>query len=73
MTEDDARNKWCPFVRLSDTAQDGNAPNRWPAMWEENPSNVYCIGPQCMAWRLVKGPYDSTKPDEGYCGLAGKP
>lgn len=43
ITEYDAKNRWCPFARLSEM---GGTFNRCgPA------ANVECIGSQCMAWR----------------------
>jgi len=87
MTEDEARQKWCPFVRAADSL-DFRAPaaNRTAGPDEEqNPTWSKCIASDCMAWRWVGSdktgdpPTFSTDADEnrkrikGYCGLAGKP
>ena len=46
MLEEDAKKKWCPFVRLSITADNSmsfdNRGNDW-----HNPD---CIGSDCMMW-----------------------
>lgn len=55
MTDDEAKTKWCPFVRLggnlgSDAA--GSTWNRWPG--DKDPyDGSYCIGSACMAWRYT--------------------
>lgn len=76
MTEDEAKKKWCPFVRLCVKGQ--SAGNRYGDEngTIENPSSCRCIGSDCMAWRWADGmPSITGKPKnmcEGYCGLAGK-
>lgn len=74
MTEDEAKTKWCPHVRLSgrDNRADG-----------AQPQAVTCIGSACMAWRAIREEVSGTDADGfgyvrspvtgGYCGLAGKP
>ena len=80
MTEDEARQKWCPSVReiaaMSNYELPSNtvmynpstqvAGNRLP---DGNMSK--CIASDCMAWRWEDGPMDDEL--HGYCGLAGKP
>lgn len=75
MTEDEAKTKWCPFVRsgdrgaiYQDTAKGDVAPG------------IACIGSVCMAWRTVPkpeqvgaNPYIMRTIFDGFCGLAGKP
>jgi hypothetical protein len=87
LTEAEARKRWCPFARM------GDGVNRYLAVGVEEdgrprifPSNSYCVGSECMAWRHEK----SGIPQEwiaraamegapleiesrGFCGLAGKP
>ena len=63
MTEDEAKTKWCPHVRVPRVA--GSTSNRDSDgdFLQEH----LCVASQCMAWRLA------TKAGErgGYCGLAG--
>lgn len=69
MTEDEARQKWCPMVR------EGGAvfvSNRSSA--QQHAFN--CIASDCMMWRWRKPGFDgvpSSDKTKGYCGLAGKP
>lgn len=77
LTEDEAKTKWCPFVRLSEM---GGTFNRIsPA------ANLKCIASACMAWRWQSSasmdnpsgvPGAGTqeiKCERGFCGLASKP
>lgn len=76
MTEDEAKTKWCPFVRFS-IADDGDtAANRDSKVLSDKDSkhgdlqvrhNARCIASACMAWRS-----DLPNAVAGYCGLAGK-
>lgn len=60
MTEEEAKTKWCPFVRVAGPMQseaEGTSYNRWPpsdgttkAMLSEHVITL-CIGSACMAWR----------------------
>ena len=69
MTEEEARTKWCPFVRLSIAANPGVAFNIWSGD-DGDPMRATCIASQCMAWRWdFTG--SSLAHHEGYCGLAG--
>lgn len=72
MTEDEAKQKWCPMTRMADANQ-GYPMNRG------NQGGNGCIGSQCMMWRSHRT--ISGNPENkgavvsvvGYCGLAGKP
>ena len=75
MTEEEAKTKWCPFVRSQIVDQDENGrlmciSNRDKAqMVEVNDERVMthnCIGGSCMTWRWM----DRVG---GFCGLAGFP
>jgi len=63
MTEEEAKQKWCPFVRNVDS-DNTIYTNRDPRVADEYNHN--CLGSACMAWRK------HVKIGEGYCGLAGK-
>lgn len=69
MTEDEAKTKWCPFVRHAN-GSNGAGVNR--INWDRTYDYANCIGSACMAWR-----WDSIKPlqpsRDGHCGLAGDP
>ena len=80
MVEDEARTKWCPFVRILDGQPPGGAATN------REGRNTNCIGSNCMAWRWgerletereaylrgtdLRRTLQSTT--EGYCGLAGQ-
>ena len=78
MTEDDARQRWCPFVRIFIAPETVD----WQGMMFDNRGELSegrpnCIASDCMAWRWEK--YEEQieeglgrKGCDGYCGLAGK-
>lgn len=70
MTEEEAKTKWCPFVRVAAGMRDlayNRAPNDSPI------KHTACIGSACMAWRETHRVTDANvDPRDGYCGLAGK-
>ena len=83
MTEDEAKTKWCPFVRVMalDPRNGGN-----PAINRQDYDNFNCIGPACMAWRwndtsewIARAEAEFRRTGrripktDGYCGLAGRP
>lgn len=82
MTEDDAKQKWCPFARVVQYSSNDGGPPPAPGnrciltanVTEALNGATTCIGSQCMAWRwsTVETPDQIGLPD-GYCGLAGKP
>lgn len=52
LTEEQAKEKWCPFVRIEiDAFGSGIAPIK-----RDDPRNV-CIASQCMAWRWIDGEF----------------
>jgi hypothetical protein len=78
LTEEDAKEKWCPHVRgirghgdVENVKWSGAQPvfNRiftdetWVA-----PKGAACMGLLCMAWRS-----EDAAEARGYCGLVGKP
>lgn len=80
MTEDEAKEKWCPFVRVV-IGPDNPA---WQGLMLTNRGDIpadnthtLCIGSACMAWRWrhKPAPEDPFAPSDGdgYCGLAGDP
>ena len=81
MTEQEAKQKWCPFVRFVTPQDDveGDYNNRYTSVdmviRKESPST--CIASDCMAWRwVIMFSIDEQLPNRdeasGYCGLAGK-
>jgi hypothetical protein len=54
MTEEEAKDKWCPFI-LFRLGEIGGYTNRGDIY---RPSTCKCIASGCMAWKK-----------EGYCGL----
>lgn len=86
MTEDEAKTKWCPFVRMAvgTVAEDGESnvplvgatPNRFvdrnSGRWSY-PKGAACIGSACMAWRDAPLNRQPNVGRAGYCGLSGRP
>ena len=74
-TEEEAKTKWCPFVRYSveNASKWKRAINRWVSVndMQLNPEPCHCIASECMVWRWDTD--DGYPAKEGYCGLAGKP
>ena len=85
LTEEEARTKWCPYIRIHEQPPLGiGGPNMYAYNRPHNMSSMTCIASECMAWRfsgfLEKGeecPVSGITVQEhtptGYCGLAGKP
>ena len=81
MTEEEAKTKWCPFIRLTASGGSEWHTNRDPSL-PSSPSDTQayrCIASACMAWRVAQvgrveegNEYKTYKP-VGYCGLAGAP
>ena len=54
MTEDEARNKWCPFIRIvirGDERFSGGSGHTNRDQDVGRASSTRCIGSGCMAWR----------------------
>lgn len=53
MTEDEAKTKWCPFIRITPETENRHAvTNReLRALEPTGPVVTSCIGSACMAWR----------------------
>lgn len=75
MTEDEAKTKWCPMVRV---ASGPYVPGTYSVGMLDN-QEAKCIGSACMMWRYLNPDVGVTKQTDGtgnahgYCGLAGKP
>lgn len=63
MTEEEAKKKWCPFVRLTVGVIEGKGGQLTPAFnrfgsvetgLTENPVDCRCIASECMAWRWAR-------------------
>lgn len=72
MTEEEAKTKWCPMVRLGKNS----GMQSWHEQGEElrNPIESRCIGSACMMWRWAfkKNDASETVSDtDGYCGIGG--
>lgn len=76
MTEDEAKQRWCPMARIRDDEDNGLSVNRFSE--HGTPVACMCIASDCMMWRQKHGlPNPKTgisypKDGEGYCGLAGE-
>ena len=77
MTEDEARQKWCPMVRYVASYKGTPTPplNRAAGGNDVmlNPTNCQCIASDCMMWRWVAEDNARDVSYWGYCGLAGRP
>lgn len=81
MTETEAKERWCPMVRMEDRGADSKVAVNRPSgdVWtglahgstSANGDDHFCIGSACMMWRTI--PSTGQIPGDGYCGLAGKP
>ena len=81
--EDEAKKKWCPFVRVGWMEKFREKPevpaenvgyNRLVCEHKDDDSEstimaeCLCVASMCMAWRAARG----SDGEFGYCGLAGK-
>ena len=62
MTEEEAKTKWCPMVRIDGSNMSMNI--------DDGKADLLptCVGSDCMMWRPLRGKFGYS----GYCGLAGK-
>lgn len=84
MTEDEAKQRWCPFTRATATDIEWHSNRPSFADTDKNPFDT-CLGTSCMAWRWrgwflaeARDVHATPPPTEqsvrlGYCGLAGSP
>lgn len=78
MTEDEAKTKWCPFVRMTASQGEWHI-NRDPSL-QSSPQDTQayrCIASACMAWRATDGEMltrietgERVFVATGFCGLA---
>ena len=71
LTEQEAKEKWCPFVRAYNGVTAVNTEytvntSKNSTHDARNPALCRCIASACMAWRI-------SLDSKGFCGLAGKP
>lgn len=79
LTEEQAKEKWCPMVRCAPGGDNANADGG-------GRRDRYCIASRCMMWRAVETAEFKSRAeaefrksgrrlyaDSGYCGLAGNP
>jgi hypothetical protein len=86
VTEEEAKNKWCPEARVGVYAGNGGVSvNRNP----ETEDEIRCIGSACMMWRWLRSVDEESLQKDillelytkdadamrvlGYCGKAGRP
>jgi hypothetical protein len=75
MTEEDAKTKWCPFVRAVACCDQtwANRPLDGPedtGLFRDEKTR--CIASACMAWRWASNSEEGRKIYGGFCGLAGE-
>ena len=64
LTEEQAREKWCPMARVE--IDGGHLVNKLDKKWDP-----LCIASDCMMWRWGEPVLDGKNARQGYCGLAG--
>lgn len=74
LTEEEARQKWCPFARVSASnfPEPGNHASNRDAGGSVPSNGSNCLASECMAWR-IKRLVGRDEQVAGYCGLVGKP
>ena len=78
MTEDEAKLRWCPFVRAVPVDDNGATCIIVPFGRDLQEINGrfgriqdHCIADRCMAWRHEIAPSMNLPTGRGFCGLAG--
>ena len=61
MTEDEAKTKWCPMVRMEGPTNTDRSQNRWG---DGDPIGQ-CIASDCMMWRPEYEVYRQDETDRG--------
>lgn len=76
MTEEEARTKWCPFVRVTFTTSDLTWQGDMVTNRGQKPSSktdALCIASDCMAWaEETLGRTNDREIKAGYCQLMRK-
>ena len=70
-TEEEAKKKWCPFVRsglVNGASVNRNLEDVETSFISWDGENT-CLGSKCMMWRWVDGE-GNVKGQQGSCGLA---
>ena len=81
LTEEEARTKWCPYIRIHEQPPLGiGGPNMYAYNRPHNMSSMTCIASECMAWRMLiienkarEREFGPRVEPLGYCGLVGEP
>ena len=74
MSQNVARAKWCPFVRIDNN---NRLHNTMTDGFQNSDKMYHCIAGDCMGWRQnhlshFRGD-EQTLQTHGYCGYAGRP
>lgn len=71
MTEEKAKQKWCPMTRYADH-DGGDSYNAWWNPTENKDGRCKCIASACMMWQEKKLEFypEGGPKTEGFCGLA---
>ena len=81
MTEEEARKKWCPMVRITLETEHWEAMNNREQPLTADGSRTKCIASDCMMWIAIDNECRPSAPGSveaivsepaGYCGLAGR-
>lgn len=80
-TPDQARELWCPMVRIARDETTGDDHGRTIVAGCNTdalgglrvPNSCRCIADQCAMWRWAPEPHEPSWRMRGFCGLAGRP